>query len=253
MYEAELTFAKDLAYKAGSIMQEYSSPDLAVESKSDSSPVTAADQAINDLVISEVAKHFPEHGVIGEEASNHNNEEYVWVCDPIDGTISFINHIPTSVFTLALVKDGQPIVCVTLNPWTNELYTASKGGGAYCNDQKISVSGRSLDGATIAVSGSINTENVQHIAALTESLKGKAHVVSLVSSIFKGCLIAGGYIEGYIFRYSGAHDVASTKLLVEEAGGKVTDLSGNEQRYDRPINGAVISNGAIHEELLKLV
>src|SRR5690606_9844225 len=82
--------------------------------------------------------------------------------------------------------------------------------------------------------------------------KQGVYVNALLGLVHQGCLIAEGAIEGRIFLYNGAHDIAAVKLIIEEAGGKVTDLDGNEQRYDRPINGAIMSNGLIHDKLLEI-
>lgn len=252
MYATELAFGKELAYEAGDVMRKYQSPTVSTNTKADASPVTIADTEINQLVLDRVAQRFPQHGVLGEEASNHNGEEFVWVCDPIDGTIAYINHIPTSMFSLALVRDGKPVVGVAYNPWTDELYAASEANGTFCNDKSVHVSSKDFGGgATIGASGNLGTPKManEHVR-LIEAIDGQAHVVNVLSVVFKGCLIAAGYIEGRVFVHPGAHDIAAVKIIIEEAGGKCTDLQGNEQRYDQPINGAILSNGVIHDKLI---
>ncbi|MGI8637217.1 MAG: inositol monophosphatase family protein [Segetibacter sp.] len=250
-YTKELDFARQMAVEAGRIMKKYYRTDQQVETKSDLTPVTIADKEINLMLIESVKKHYPKYGVLGEEASWQAKRKKVWVCDPIDGTPAFIFHIPTSMFSLALVVDGISQTAITLNAFTGDCYTAVKAGGAFRNGQVISVSDRGWgSGARLAgssdgaVDGIANRQNMQAMGI---------KIIASYGAVFKGCLVAEGSLDGRIFVHKGAHDIAAIKLIIEEAGGKVTDLDGNEQRYDRPINGAVMSNGVIHDELLKLV
>lgn len=250
-YIKELDFARRMAMTAGDIMKKYYRADQHVETKSDQTPVTIADKEINDMLIEEVKKDYPEHGVLGEEASWQSDRENLWVCDPIDGTPAFIFHIPTSMFSLALVIDGVSQLAIAFNAFTGDCYTAIKSGGVFRNEQPIHVSDRSLgSGARLAgssdgaIDGIANRQNMQALGI---------KIIASYGAVFKGCLVAEGSLDGRIFVHKGAHDIAAIKLIIEEAGGKVTDLDGNEQRYDRPINGAVMSNGVIHNELLKLV
>lgn len=249
-----LAFAKDMAAQAGTIMRHYyNASDMQVETKSDASPVTVADKEINDLLIARVGEQFPTHGVLGEEASTMTEEhEDVWVCDPIDGTVPFIIGLPTAMFSLAFVRQGVSIVAVAYDPFLNRLFTAVKGRGAYCNDRRIHVDPHELKGARVAgpsyIAGLIKDRE------LYDDLEARGvHVPMFPGNVYKCTLLADGRIHGRIFSGPGAHDIAAIKLLVEEAGGKVTDLHGNEQRYDRPLRGAIISNGVIHQDLVAVV
>jgi len=246
-YEKELAFAKKVAGEAGLIMQKYYRADQQVETKSDDTPVTIADKEVNQLIIDRVKAEFPDHGVLGEELIYKSEREKLWVCDPIDGTPAFIYHIPTFMFSLALVIDGVPTVGLAFNALTGDTYTAVKGEGAFRGDQPLRVSSRAW-GKTSRVIGAF--KNILPEQGLIE--RGVKTIVGY-SVVFKGCLIAEGSVDGRVWDGNGAHDIAAVKLIVEEAGGKVTGLDGNEQRYDRPINGAVMSNGIIHEELLNLI
>ncbi len=250
-YAKELAFAKKVAGEAGLVIQKYYRADQQVETKGDDTPVTIADKEVNQLIVDRVRAEYPEHGVLGEELSWQSDREKLWVCDPIDGTPAFIYHIPTSMFSLALVVDGIPRVALAFNALTGETYSAVKGKGAFRDDRPIKVSSRSWDkGARVAGSSDGAVDGVSDRESLIEQ---GIKVVNGFGAVFKGCLVAEGSLDGRVFVHKGAHDIAAIKLIVEEAGGKVTDLAGNEQRYDRPINGAVMSNGLIHDELLKLV
>lgn len=251
-YQNEIEFAKNMATVAGEIMKKYYRIDQGVEIKEDSTPVTVADKEINDLLIESVKKEFPDYGVLGEEASWNEDREKLWVCDPIDGTVAYILHIPTSMFSLALVINGEPLVAIAYNPWTEDVYTAQKGSGSFRNDTALRVSEKQW-GDIVHLAGSSGGRK-EPVNLLQEELKKQnAFVINFQGTVFKGCLIAEGSIEGRTFIFKGAHDIAALKLIIEEAGGKVTDLDGNEQRYDKKINGAIMSNGLIHDELVKIV
>ncbi|MBP9738763.1 inositol monophosphatase [Candidatus Saccharibacteria bacterium] len=249
-------FGLMMAREAGAIMRKYSQIDQEVERKSDNTPVTIADKTINTLLIEHVKMTFPEHGVLGEEESYEPSRKILWVCDPIDGTVSYILHSPHSMFSLAYVEDGTVLVAVTYNPWTDELFCAAKGEGAALNGEQISVSGRKWGEEARIVS----TSDPMHKPYPTDSPESILKIRSegnrlfhLSGGVFKGMLVAQGYADGFTFPYTSTHDIAAIKLIVEEAGGKVTNLSGHEQRYDEPINGAIVSNGKIHKELTDIV
>lgn len=250
-YTKELTFAKNMAVEAGKIMKKYYRIDQQVETKSDSTPVTIADTEINQMIIDRVRAELPDYGILGEEISWQSDREKLWVCDPIDGTPAFIYHIPTSMFSLALVIDGEPQVAVAFNALTGETYSAVKDQGAFRDEQPIEVSARAWGkGARVAGSSDGGIDGISDRTSLKEQ---GIKVINGFGAVFKGCLVAEGSLDGRVFVHKGAHDIAAIKLIISEAGGKVTDLDGNEQRYDRAINGAVMSNGLIHDELLKLV
>lgn len=252
-YETELAFAKEVAYEAGAIMKKYYRIDQQVEIKNDNTPVTIADTEINDLLIKRVQAEFPKDGVMGEEASWKSDRNRLWVCDPIDGTVAYMIHVPTSMFSLALVIDGKPIIAVAYNPWTDEFYQAILGRGAFCNGQPIRVSERGWSDRTRIGSSSSRLRDVFKDVSLVRKLADQnVFVNSAPGLVHSGCTLAEGAIEGRIFTHTTAHDIAALKLIIEEAGGRVTALNGNEQRYDQPINGAIMSNGLIHGELLEI-
>ncbi len=251
-YQNEIEFAKNMATVAGEIMKKYYRIDQGVEIKDDNTPVTIADKEINDLLIESVKKEFPDHGVLGEEANWNEDREKLWVCDPIDGTLAYTVHIPTSMFSIALVINGSPVFGLAYNPWTNDLYTAESGKGTFRNGEKIIVSDKEW-GAGVMLAGS-SSGNKEPVELVRDELRQQGiGVMGFQGTVFKGVLIAEGSIEGRTFIYKSAHDIAALKLIIEEAGGKVTDLEGNEQRYDGKINGAIMSNGLIHDELVKIV
>src|SRR3989339_1842896 len=149
----EKEFALLMAKKAGKIIKKNFAMGMEKEWKSDNTPVTVTDKAVNSLLIKESKRYFPKYGILGEEENSIvGNEEYHWVCDPIDGTIPFSHGIPTCVFSLALVKDGVPVVAVVYDPFMDRLFTAEKGNGAKLNGKTIHVSpAKTLKNAVVGV------------------------------------------------------------------------------------------------------
>lgn len=248
-----LQFAISIAREAGDTMRlYYNSPEKGVQTKDDQSPVTLADTKINQLLITRVEQQYPAHGVLGEELSTFTDQRDVWVCDPIDGTAPFIFGLPTAMFSLAFVRDGEPLIGVAYDPFMDRLFTAIKGEEAYCNDAVISVEKHPMEKAQVA--GPSYVAGLLRAQALYEDIAARgAYVPMFPGNVYKCTLIAEGRVHGRIFGGKGAHDIAALKVIVEAAGGKVTDLEGNEQRYDQPLKGAVISNGTIHDDLLDVV
>lgn len=144
MEQEYLSFAKEIAYKAGEIMINYFKGDNGASYKFDQTIITKADTEINNYLISRVKETFPTHSVDGEE-KQFGKSDYVWVCDPVDGTAMYARHIPVAVFSLALVINGISTVGVVYDPFTKNLYSAMKGNGAYKNNEKISVNDIELD------------------------------------------------------------------------------------------------------------
>lgn len=125
MEEKYLGFAKNIAKEAGKIMLKYFNIDNGATYKGDKTIVTLADKEINTYLIKQVQETFPEHSVDGEEET-FGKSNYVWVCDPVDGTAMYARHIPVAVFSIALVVDGNPIIGVVYDVFTDNLYTANQ-------------------------------------------------------------------------------------------------------------------------------
>lgn len=254
MLDEYLEFAKNLALQAGDIMLEYFKVGVESTTKSDGSPVTLADTAINTLVIEAVAQKYPDHSVRGEEESNQKEgDESVWVCDPIDGTIPFSYGIPISTFSIALVKDGQPIVAVVYDPYTKRLYFATKSKGAYLNGKRLRVNQEKnlSKNPVYAAHGTKNVDSPSFFKTLRQEKDAKVFV--LHSSVYGAMQVASGQFVAAIHSGDQPHDVVASKLIVEEAGGKVTDLRGEDQRYDQLVCGSIATNGFVHNELVELV
>lgn len=251
-----LEFAKKLALEAGEKMRYFRKKGLFTQNKSDGTVVSEADYAINSLVIAKVSQKFPNHGVLGEEESVNENAEYIWICDPIDGTAAYLLNLPTSTFMICLNIKGQPQVSVVHNPWTGDLYYAAKGEGAWLGEDKLSVSKRDKAEMNFISGVGATTSNRLFIDSPTgiEELKKRGwHTVNFHGIGQKGTMIASGSIDGALYNHTGPHDIAPLDLLITEAGGKVTDFSGKEIDYTKPFRGAILSNGKIHNDLIEIV
>ena len=249
-----LDFAKDIAKNAGEIMLKYFNEDNGASYKYDQTIVTKADTEINHYLINKVKEVFPEHSVDGEE-EQFGKSKYMWVCDPVDGTAMYARHIPVAVFSLALVIDGVSTVGVVYDPFTDNMYTAIKGEGAYRNDVKINVNKVLLDDMKSVSQFDMWPEAEYNLFDSLKELGKKTYFVG-VGSVIRACMcIANGDFNLAIFpgtKHKNC-DIAAAKVIVEEAGGKVTDIFGNEQRYDEDIKGAVISNGLVHQEVIDVL
>lgn len=250
-----LDFAISIAHFAGKEMLEYFNNEKDISFKSDNTVVTKIDKDINHYLIEEVHKTYPDHSVIGEEEKSIKESSYVWVCDPVDGTGMYTNQIPVSVFSLALVIDGEPNIAVVYDPYLDKMYTAIKGEGAFCNGKRIHVNG--LDFGDKGYRLNFEMWNKAFVDTMQIAHDNMSSVkISSIGSVARSCMaIASGLFSADLFPgcEHGNCDMAASYLIVTEAGGKVTDMYGNEQRYDEDIKGAIVSNGVSHKKLVEIV
>jgi len=253
MYDEQLTLAQQIAKEAGDIMRRYFlSADH--EWKDDATPLTIADTTINTMVIDRITEVYPEHSILGEEESKMQDSEFTWVCDPVDGTMAFSHGLPISTFSLALCLNGVPVVGVIYDPFSDRIFSAAQGAGAFCNAKSIAVNSLTMEQHPL-----VDVEaSFKSILPFTQSLEQLLHnngiyTTHLWSAILPGALTASGEFSGMIFCVEKPEDGAALRVIVEEAGGKVTDFDGNDQRYDQATKGFVVSNGIIHDDLLKYI
>lgn len=248
-----LAFAEDLAESAR-MLAVAESAGHRITIKEDLSPVTDLDLAINEMVLRRVAEQYPDHEVRGEEASNNAGEsDYVWVCDPIDGTMPFTFGLRYSCFMIALTYKGDPVVAVIDDLFQARRYTAALDKGAFCDGVPVRVNATS-DISMAVLAGSSKSSKVVNSPKLRHAIEAASYRTLTLQCIAQEfVLTACGHLSGGVFVGDSAHDVAAGKLLVSEAGGMVTDLFGDQQRYDVPVRGVVFSNGHLHQELLELV
>jgi fructose-1,6-bisphosphatase/inositol monophosphatase family enzyme len=261
----------DLAILGGEIVDDVLSEHhqgILALSKSDGSPVTEIDLAINSLVVRTIEKEYPDYRIIGEEESGgREDSEIAVVVDPIDGTAPLTWGVPTSMISIALTEAGVSKAAVLYDPFMKRMYTALKGSGAFSFNysqpfsgtmppaKSIHTSFRSLKGSTVNMCG-YNAFINHYPYAIDRSLKNEgqgARMVDTGSFCRNALLVALGHWTASIGGFDTCHDGAAVALIVPEAGGKVTDLEGNDQRYDRPMNGIVATNGTVHDEVLAII
>lgn len=268
MHDHVTAHALDCARKAGEIMRRHFKLGIKKEWKEDSSPVTAADKEINAFILKELREAYPDDDIISEEGSDRKEgAAYAWVCDPLDGTIPFSHGIPTSVFSLARVQDGVPVLGVIYDPFMDRMFIAEKGKGARMNEMPIHVSDartceKQVMGVGMRLTMGMDLVRRDAIRRVPYDLSGLRTILAqqhftkiftLGCTMYVGMLVACGEMVASIFSGTGCHDGASLKIIVEEAGGKVTDILGNEQRYDKPINGLLVTNGALHDQMVGMI
>lgn len=248
-------FAVQLARDAGSIIKSEFRFGIEKKMKPDHTVVTPIDIKVNDMVVKAIRREFPKHDVVAEEGSYLGNRgNYTWVCDPIDGTIDYSHGVPNSAFSLSLTYNGQPFVGVVYDPFMDRMYTAIIRRGAFFNGTTMQVSKNyRLQSAVVGLSYWKGAQ--AGLSALHERLiDAGASVLMLGSITYMGALVAVGEFSASIHPARKAYDSSALKLIVEEAGGKVTDLYGHEPKgWDGRIRGAIMSNGVLHEKLADLL
>lgn len=245
-----ISFAEELAREAGALMRERFVRGMKKEWKGDGTPLTVTDTEVNALVLARIADAFPGHGVLSEEGSAPSGSEWTWVCDPIDGTVPFSHGYPSFTFSLALTHDGVPVLGVVYDPMADRLYAAESGKGATVNGMQLTVSAN----AALSSESVIGLDGASRLPGLFDALKWRGHrVVAMDATVYSSMLVASGEFCAEVYGSRKAWDAAAVKVIVEEAGGKVTSLTGADQRYDRPIDGFLASGAGVHAELLELV
>lgn len=253
-YLHELAFAKELAKKAGAIFRKnFFSATRTI--KSNNTPVTEADIAVSKLVHQEIGAQLPDHAIMDEEQSHDYEHDggYVWVCDPVDGTIPFSHRIPTSVFSLALCKNGKPVFGVAYDPYMDRLYHAVAGGGAFLNDTKVSVKDRKLKaGDTLFVIANWLAPFDYNLFFKTCHEK-KLVIASIESFVYLSVLLAEGAIVGAVMPSAHPWDRAAAIGIVSEAGGIMTDEKGHNLSVFGDHRLCIASTPSSHAEILSIV
>ncbi len=217
--------------------------------------VTEADYASDKAIKAIIKNAFPDHGIVSEETADIVTEsEYRWIIDPIDGTVNFANNIPICCVSIGLEHNGNMLMGAVYNPIIKEFFFAEKNMGATLNDKKISVSNKAEVLKSCLVTGFPYTYLDQPngpLQVFERLIRKGVPVRRLGSAAIDLCWVAAGRFDGFYEHQLNAWDSAAGFLIVEEAGGKVTDLKGESYSPFQP--GIVATNGHIHEELIEWV
>jgi myo-inositol-1(or 4)-monophosphatase len=217
--------------------------------------VTEADHAAEKAILDVIKKTFPEHQILSEEIGElARDSEYKWIIDPIDGTINFAHGIPLNCVSIGIEHKGEIIMAAVYNPHLQEFYFAEKGKGATLNDQPIHVSSQTETIKACLVTGFpytyINMPNGP-LEIFERFIRKGVPVRRLGSAAIDLCWVAAGRFDGFYEHKLEAWDSAAGYLIVEEAGGKVTDFEGN--KFSVYQHRVLATNGKIHEEMLEVI
>jgi histidinol-phosphatase len=247
---AELVAALEAARAAASVVRELYQRNVAVVTKADKSPVTEADVRAEHAIREVLGKRFPQYGFYGEETGRHSMDaESIWLVDPIDGTKSFVRDCPFFSTQIALLRGGRFVLGVSSAPAYGELAWAERGAGAWLDGKRISVS--TLDSLERAI---VSTGNLKSLAASPAwtrlgGLIGTANRIRGYGDFLHYHLLARGALEVVIESDVNILDIAALTVIVEEAGGKFTDLRGGA--IDLETTTVLATNGLLHDSVCR--
>ncbi len=254
--EQILAITVEMAREAGAIVKAGFGKLHQIGLKGAVNPVTETDIAAETLILARLRAAFPAHHILAEESGGAGLDTAapLWLVDPLDGTNNFAHNYPHLAVSIGLVVEGAPVVGVAYDPLRDELYAATKGGGATLNGQPIRVSPLPrLADALLATGFPYNRRTAEdnNTVRLDHFLRRAQGVRRAGAAVLDLCYVAAGRVEGYWELGVKPWDVAAGILLVQEAGGRVTDFTGARV----PIEGDTIvaSNGLIHEEMLRVI
>jgi myo-inositol-1(or 4)-monophosphatase len=251
-----LTIAVRAARSAGNIIARNLDriDSLSVQTKDRNDFVTEIDRQAEREIIAILHKAYPGHGFLAEESGTQDGNEYEWIIDPLDGTTNFLHGFPHFAVSIALRHKGRLEQAVVYNPISQELFTASRGGGAFLNDRRIRVSNRkSLDGALLGTGFPFKAQ--QHLDAYLEMFRAlfpqTAGIRRPGSAALDLAYVAAGRLDGFWEIGLNVWDMAAGILLTQEAGGISSDFLGG---HDYLASGNLVAgNPKVFAEILKAI
>ena len=217
--------------------------------------VTEFDKRSEEVILSSIQQHFPDHAILAEESGhNHTVSEYQWVIDPLDGTTNFAHGIPVFSVSIGLLKNNSPVLGVVYDPFRNEMFSAELGHGATLNNHPLQVSSHAdLEHAVISTGFpyDLRTNPRNNLAQFVQFQMRTQAVRHLGSAALDCTWTAMGRLDGYWEFGVKAWDVGAGALIVREAGGRVTSVDGGEDFLsDQSI---LVSNSLLHEQMLRVL
>jgi histidinol-phosphatase len=248
----QLAAALEAARAADAVIAPLFRSNLHVEIKADRSPVTEADRRAEAAIRAVLLRHFPDYGFYGEETGQHSMQaENVWLVDPLDGTKSFVRDTPFFSTQIALLRKGELVLGVSSACAYGELAWAERGGGAWLNGQRIHVSDKSALAEAILSTGNLKTlaarPQWQNLAALVQQVNR----VRGYGDFVHYHLLARGALDVVIESDVNILDIAALSVIVEEAGGKFTDLAGAAVQLGT--TSVLAGNRLLHEAVRSLI
>jgi len=251
-----LATAVQIAYEAGAIVREGFGQPQDIAFKGDVNPVTETDRASEAHIVLRLRETFPDHHILAEEEGGDalHTPGAIWIIDPVDGTNNFAHNFPHVGISIALIVDGEPRVGVIYDPLRDELFAAQRGEGATCNGDPIHVSAMTSLAESFLATGFPYDRRVaedNNVSRFDHFLRRSLGVRRAGAAVLDLAYVACGRFDGFWERGLSPWDVAAGILIIQEAGGKVTDFDG----VPLPLDGEqiVASNGAIHEAMLRVI
>jgi histidinol phosphatase-like enzyme (inositol monophosphatase family) len=246
-----LSTAIEAAKAAGDIALHYFRSNLTVETKADLSPVTRADRECEAAIFEILSGRFPDYGFLGEEQGERSGgSKGRWIVDPIDGTKNFVRGIPFFATLIALEEEGEVTAGIMYAPAINDLLYARLGWGTFANGRQVRVSEVENLRDAMLIHGGLNVlksrpfwQPFLHLVDATARQRGFGDALG-------HSVVICGHAEVALEPSIQPWDVAATKILVTEAGGRYTDFAGSRSIYT---GTAVISNGSVHNEVLNIL
>ena len=243
------------AYRAGDVLKKYFGNLTAVRKKSAFDLVTEADLDSERTIIALIRDAFPGHGILAEESGMLAGDgDALWIIDPLDGTTNFAHQLGLFCVSIAYTERGTTHFGVVFNPITAEFFSAEKGKGASLNNRPIAPSSISEVEDSLLVTGftsDVSRRSPDLMVRFTSCLNAAQGVRRLGSAALDLCFVACGRFDGFWEENLKAWDTAAGALIVEEAGGRVSDFSDGRHSMD---NGQILAtNGGIHAEMISLL
>ncbi len=249
-----MKLASEAARQAGEVLKEGLGKRKRIEYKGEINLVTEIDRRAERVIIRLIRASYPEHAILAEEGEGKEGRSgYKWIIDPLDGTTNYAHGYPCFCSSIALERNGEVILGVVYDPLRDELFSAEKGKGAYLNGKRISVSSigrliRSLLATGFTYDIKRDQRNLKHFRNFILSSQAIRRDGSAALDL---CYLGAGRFDGFWELKLSAWDVAAGALIVEEAGGRVTDFRGGKfSIYSREI---LASNGRIHREMIRIL
>jgi myo-inositol-1(or 4)-monophosphatase len=243
----------EIAHEAGALLNSFFEGPIEIQYKGPMDVVTEADRRSEALITKRLSQEFPDHGIVAEEGGGHKgSSDYCWYVDPLDGTTNFAHRFPAFCVSLGLARRNEVIAGVIYDPFHRELYTAERGAGAFLNGRRLSVSKTDDLAEGLVATGfppyaSDHELNIQYYFRFTQACHGVRRAGSAALDL---CSVAAGRFEGFWELKLNPWDKAAGVLMVTEAGGRVTDLSGGPFKLLE--NEVFASNSLVHDSMLQI-
>jgi myo-inositol-1(or 4)-monophosphatase len=247
-----LETAVEIAREAGALVANYHQRHIPFESKGEFDLVTEADRASEKLIVERLCNHFPTHGIVAEEGGGHTSpSEYCWYIDPLDGTTNFAHSFPMFCISMGLERAGEPILGVVYDPTRQELFTAERGAGAFLNNRRIHVSAAAKISDSLASTGfpsrkrhhNINIHFYYQLAMASHGVRRTGSAALDLS------YVACGRLDFFWEFGLKPWDMSAGALLVQEAGGRVAEMSG-EPLNITTADSILADNTLLHDEIM---